>query len=121
MTIMTTVRKTSNVVSLGKAGGSKSVSPAKSSTTASPFAIKPPDPLKSLTDRKSSLSELQKLAILQRALEPYAQDARSHLPPHLQTIDKKVRTKMIKDGFSKEVATEAGDEIVTAILGKQKD
>ncbi len=120
MATMTTIRKTSNVISIRKGSAAKSVSQTQSSTTASPFAIKPPDPLKSITERKSSLSELQKLAILQRALEPYAHEARRHLPTRLQKIDIKVRTKMIRDGFSEEVATEAGDEAVTAILGKQK-
>lgn len=116
---MTIIRKTSNVVSLGKAGG-KSVSGTKqSTTTSSPFALKPTDPLKALTERKSSLTELQKLAILQRALEPYANEARGHLPANLQKIDRKVRTKMIKDGFATEEANEAGDEVVTALMGKR--
>ena len=111
---MTNIRKISNVVSLGKG---KSVSGPRSSTsTTSPFAMKAPDGLKALTERKSQLNELQRLAILQRALEPYAARARKHLPSDVQKIEKKVRSRMIKEGFSEEIATEAGDEAVSTIL-----
>ena len=117
--MVTTVRRTSKVISLGKAS-SKGVSGVGSERgVPSPFAISAPDPLKALTERKSTLGEKERLAILQRALEPYADEARRHLPPGMQKIEKKVRHKMLKEGFPKEVANEAGDETVAALLDTQ--
>lgn len=116
---MVTIRKISKGVSFEKTSG-KGVAGASSKGSApSPFAISAPDPLKALTERKSTLGEKERLAILQRALEPYAEEARRHLPPGMQKIEKKVRHKMIKEGFPKEVANEAGDETVTALLDTQ--
>lgn len=114
---MTLIRKTSNVVSLGKASR-KTVSGTSSATQApSPFAISPPDPLKSITERKSrSLSEWERLALLQRALGSFAEEARKKLPSEVRSVEEKVRKKMIQEGFAKEVASEAGDETVSAIL-----
>jgi len=117
---MSRIRKTSSIVSLGR-GRTKSVAgPRPSSTTTSPFSIKPPDPLKSITQRQSQLSELQRLAILQNALEPFAGEARKHLPKNIQSIEKKVRKRMIQKGFSKEVVSEAGDETVSVLLNKRR-
>lgn len=114
---MTSIRKTSNVISLGKASG-KTVSGGSSATQApSPFAIKPPDTLKSITERRSRvLSEWERLALLQQALGSFAEEARKKLPREVRAVEEKVRKKMIQEGFSKEVATEAGDETVTALL-----
>lgn len=114
---MTAIRKTSNWTSLGRASG-KTVSGASSATEApSPFALKPPDLLKSITERKSrSLSEWERLALLQRALGSFAEEARKKLPSEVRTVEEKVRKKMIQEGFTKEIASEAGDETVTALL-----
>lgn len=115
---MVKIRSTSNVVSMNRKEGAKSSSGSSSvSSTASPFAAKPVDVLKSITERKSRpLSEEQKLALLQNALKPFANEARSHLPASLGNVEKKVRKKMIEEGFSSEIAAEAGDETVTALL-----
>lgn len=116
---MIKVRKTSNVVSIGGAKG-KTVSGASGSTAApSPFSISPANPLKAITERQTKMNEWQRLAILQRALEPYAREARGQLPSNLQKIEKKVRRKMLEEGFTTESANEAGDEVVTALLGKK--
>ena len=113
---MVTIRRTSKVVPFEKTSG-KGVSGAGSAKGApSPFAISAPDPLKAITERQSKLGEKSRLAVLQRAFEPYAEEARRHLPPGMQKIEKKVRYKMIKEGFPKEIANEAGDEAVTALL-----
>lgn len=115
---MDRIRKTSNVVSLGKkekAGGSEKTSPV--SETASPFAANPLETLKAITGRQSRpMTEEEKLRLLQNALKDFAAEARKHLPKNLGDMEKKVRSKMLAEGFSEEVAAEAGDETVTAIL-----
>lgn len=115
---MVKIRSTSNVVSMNRKEGAKSSSGSSSvSNTASPFAAKPVDVLRSITERKSRpLSEEQKLAMLQNALKPFASEARSHLPQSLGNVEKKVRKKMIEEGFSDVMANEAGDETVAALL-----
>lgn len=113
---MINIRRTSKVIPFEKTSRSGGVSKTSSQTTSSPFAIKPANPLKALTERKSRLTEEQKLAILQRALEPYAKEARSHLPDTVQKVRERVRRKMLEKGFPKEVAEEADDETVSAIL-----
>lgn len=117
---MVKIRSTSNVVRLGRKEGTKSSSAASSSSvsdTASPFAAKPVDVLKAITERKSRpLTEEQKLALLQNALKPFASEARGHLPQNLTRVEKKVRKRMIEEGFSDVLASEAGDETVSALL-----
>ncbi|MDO8526547.1 MAG: hypothetical protein Q7T03_02545 [Deltaproteobacteria bacterium] len=116
------IRKTSNVVSLGKAGSSKSTSSADQNTAAhSPFAANPTQSLKHLTDRKSKpRTEEQRLALLQNALKSFATEARSHLPVNLGKMEQKVRKKMIDEGFSEVVANEAGDEAVDVLLENRR-
>src|SRR3990167_7634394 len=115
---MIRIRSTSNVVTLGKKEGAKSSSKTSSAgETLSPFAAHPADALKSLTDRKSRpLTEEKKLALLQGAFKTFSLEARSHLPSPIRKVEKKVRKKMIEEGFSTEVASEAGDEAVSALL-----
>lgn len=113
---MVQIKKTSNVITLRRTSG-KTAGVASSTQAPSPFALKPPDPLKSIVERRSrTLSEWERLALLQRALGPFAEEARKHLPKEVRTIEKKVRKKMIQEGFAEAVAAEAGDETVTAIL-----
>lgn len=118
---MIQIRKTPKTTSADrttKAGESSGTE--ESGAPVSPFAIKPPDPLRSLTERKSRpLTEEQKLALLQRALGPFAEEAKRHLPPALRKADEDTRKEMIRKGFSKERAHEAGEEIVAAILGQK--
>lgn len=112
------IKRTSRFTAVDKPSA-KSVSQTEKSSgpAVHPFAIRPPDALKAITERKSRrLKEWQKLAILQRALEPYAAEAREHLPGDLRQIEEKVRQKMLEEGFQEEIASEAGDETVTAIL-----
>lgn len=116
---MIKIRQTSNVVTLGKKEGAKSSTASKtpSAETLSPFAAHPAEALKSLTERKSRpLTEEQKLALLQGALKPFALEARHHLPQALTKVERRVRKKMIEEGFSTEIASEAGDEAVSALL-----
>lgn len=120
---MIQIRRTSNVITLGKKEGAKSSSTSKTSSAGeplSPFAAHPADALKSLTDRKSRpQTEEQKLALLQGAFKTFALEARSHLPSPLRRVEKKVRKKMIEEGFSDVVASEAGDEAVSALLSSK--
>ncbi|OGQ05560.1 MAG: hypothetical protein A2W61_01730 [Deltaproteobacteria bacterium RIFCSPLOWO2_01_44_7] len=114
---MVTIRKTSNVLPFGKISSSKSVSStSESSSAVSPFAAKPVDALKAITQRKSRLSEEQKLAILQRALSPFSNEARGHLPTDVSQMEEEVRKRMMKEGFSETVANEAGEETVDVLL-----
>lgn len=117
---MIQVKKTSRFVSVDKPSR-QSISKTEKSAgqAAHPFAIKPPDALKAITERKSrQLKEWQKLAILQRALEPYASEAKEHLPKGLRLVEEKVRQRMLEEGFKEEIAAEAGDETVSAILNQ---
>ncbi|MBI4125091.1 MAG: hypothetical protein HY609_04265 [Deltaproteobacteria bacterium] len=122
---MMQIKKTSRFAAVDKPSR-KSIAKTDESSgqAASPFAIKPPDALRAITERKSrQLKEWQKLAILQRALEPYASEAKEHLPPDLRQVEEKVRQRMLEEGFKEEIAAEAGDETVSAILdtrSKQK-
>ena len=122
---MMQIKKTSRFTAVDKPSR-KSVSKTEnpSGQTSHPFAIKPPDALKAITERKSrQLKEWQKLAILQRALEPYASEAKERLPDDLRQVEEKVRQRMLQEGFKEEIAAEAGDETVSAILdtrSKQK-
>lgn len=119
------IKKTSRFTAVDRpARKSASKIQGSSEQTHSPFAINPPDALKVITERKSrQLKEWQRLAILQRALEPYASEAKGHLPQDLRQVEEKVRQRMLEEGFKEEIATEAGDETVSAILdtrSKQK-
>ena len=118
---MINVRKTSNVVSIGRAEGKSSTTAADQNTqVTSPFAARPAESLKGITERKSKLTEDQRLAILQRALQPFASEARSHLPTDLSSVEKEVRKKMLKEGFSEVVANEAGEEAVSVSLKNRR-
>ena len=119
---MVNIRKTSHVVSLGKAESSSSSTPADRNTEpTSPFAARPTESLKNITDRKSRpLTEEQKLAMLQRALQPFSSEARSHLPADLSDVEKKVRKKMMDEGFSEVIANEAGEEAVSVTIGTKR-
>lgn len=111
------LRKISKVTSHTKTEGPSSVKGRRgSSPLVSPFAIKPPDSLKGITERKTQLSEIQRLAILQRALQPYAKEAEKKLSPELLKMKEEVRKEMITKGFPQEVAGEAADEAVSVIL-----
>lgn len=114
--VMVEIRKTTNILPFGRAS-SKEVSPSGAvSETSSPFATKPTETLKGILERKSSLLEDAKLAILRKALQPFATEASSHLPQDLSSIEKKVRRKMLEEGFSEVVAEEAGEEAVSVSL-----
>lgn len=118
---MINVRKTSNILPFDKVSSSSETSADKNTSVTSPFAAKPAQSLKSLTERKSRpLTEEQRLALLQRALQPFANEARSHLPVDVSSVEKKVRKKMLEEGFSEVIATEAGEETVDALLGNRR-
>jgi hypothetical protein len=118
---MISIRKTSNVVSIGRTSSKSGASSADQNTQiTSPFAARPAESLKGITERKSRLNEEQKLAILQNALLPFANEARSHLPPDLSMLEKKVREQMTKEGLPKEFVAEAGDEAVSVSLKNRR-
>lgn len=117
---MEKIRRSSNVILLGRKGKTESASSSPTViSTSSPFDAKPLNPLKAITERKSRfLSEGERLRLLQQALEKFAAEARRHLPERLKRMEGKVRTRMIQEGFSSEVAREAGDETVSLLLEK---
>lgn len=120
---MIQIRKPSGIIpkrTLEKIKKGETVSSETGSEAASsPFAARPADALKAITERKSrGLTEEQRLALLQKALEPFANEARSHLPTPIGQLERKVRKRMLEEGFGKEVASEAGDETVTVLLDK---
>ena len=110
------IRKTGldNVIPIGK-GGSSSTSGATEKS--SPFAANPTEGLRRiLKDKKGSVSEEEMLRRLQDAFEPFAEDAREHLPQSLRQIEQNVRKQMVLVGYSGAIAKEAGDEVVTVML-----
>ena len=119
---MTHIRKTSNVVTLGRAGSKSSAgSSSAAKEPVSPFASGPVNPLRDITERKSrGLTEEQRLALLQNALKPFAAEARQHLPKDVSDIETKVRRTILEEGFSEAVANEAGDEAAGALLSHRR-
>lgn len=122
---MVDIKKTSSVLGRGHLREIKKTSHSQSQSTSSsaetsPFAANPVDSLRSLTDRKSRpLTEDQWLILLQKAFQPFATEARGRLPSNIKRVEQKIRKKMLEEGFSEVVATEAGDEAVTVILEKR--
>lgn len=118
---MTNIRKTSNVVSIGKGRPASGVTKEESSQVSSPFAVNPAQTLKSLTERRSrELSEEQRLSLLQRALHDFSEEASRHLPDAIGKIKRRVRNKMLAEGFADVIANEAGEEAVDVLLESRR-
>ncbi|MDP2599974.1 MAG: hypothetical protein Q8P84_04475 [Deltaproteobacteria bacterium] len=119
---MTHIRKTSNVVTLGRTGSKSSAGSSSSAKEPdSPFASGSVNPLRGITERKSrGLTEEQRLALLQNALKSFATEARQHLPKDVGDIEKKVREKIVKEGLSEVIANEAADEAAGALLAHRR-
>lgn len=114
---MGTIRKIANMISPGRKGEVKKTSSAGSqSDPPSPFAVSSADPLEQLRERKSKLTEAQRLRLLQNAFKPFSEEAKKHLPEELVKMEKAVRNKMLEEGFDEPFADEAGEDTVSAIL-----
>lgn len=104
-----------NIISIGR--GNSSSASGTPIEKPSPFDSNPVKELDFITGRtQGKPSEEEMLRRLQDAFEPFASDARKHLPDSLKKIEQSVRKQMILEGYSGAFANEAGDATVGALL-----